>query len=181
MGPSHPSHEQLASAASALHQWILRPRVRLTVTGVALLLIGGLMMTNSVWTLPLVIVGALMVAIAWIGPRLEGRFALQWGNSGTELAFRARIRPAEVARPVLTAPVAEPPVSPDREPGRPAPAEPPEVIEGQARTVEIEVAELEALIAAAEARPDQPAESAAVQAGRLRVTHGAARRGDSAA
>jgi hypothetical protein len=172
-----PAPEHVTAAWSSFHRWIRRPRVRLTITGAALLLIGGLMMTNSVWTLPLVIVGVLMVAVAWIGPRLEGRFALQWGQNGTELAFRARIRPVEPIRPALT--VAAPP-SPDPGGDRGFPPDVPEVIEGQARTVEIEVAELEALIAAAEIRDDaHGGGEAAVRAGRLRTAHDAAGGADS--
>jgi hypothetical protein len=175
MGTSSAKH--ITAAWSSFHHWIQRPRVRLTVTGAALLLIGGLMMTNSVWTLPLVIVGVLMVAIAWIGPRLDGRFALQWGENGTEVAFRARIRPAEPVRPALAPPAPE---SPDPDPDREARPETPKVIEGQARTVEIEVAELEALIAAAETQDDKPGRGeAAVRAGRLRIAHGASGRADS--
>src|SRR5438270_12038548 len=93
--------QQLLATLQSVHEWVLRPRVRLTLIGVGLLLIGGLMLINSVWTLPLVIVGALMVAIAWVGHRLEGRFAVQWGESGTELAFRARIMAPAGTRPIL--------------------------------------------------------------------------------
>jgi hypothetical protein len=151
----------------------------LAVTGAALLLIGGLMMANSVWTLPLVIGGALMVAIAWIGPRLEGRFAVQWGGNGTELAFRARIRAPEPALPALARPSLDSSGYPDPPPARWTDPKAPEVIAGQARTVEIEVAELEALIAAADAREDDRAhDDAAVKAGRLRVAHASPRRSD---
>ena len=145
-GTHHRSTEQALAALASFHDWALRPRVRLTLIGVGLLLIGALMLTNSVWTLPLVIVGALMVAIAWVGRRLEGRFAVQWGETGTELAFRARIRAPGPRPPALLAPPLE---AADPEPGS-SPRE--DVIDGDAHTVEIEVAELEALIAAAELR-----------------------------
>jgi len=59
-----------------------------------LLVIGALIISNSVWTLPLVIGGALMVAIAWIGHRLDGRLVVEWGEAGTELAFRATVKAA---------------------------------------------------------------------------------------
>jgi hypothetical protein len=177
--PPYPAIEQLTAAASSFHRWLLQPRVRLTVAGAALLLIGALMMANSVWTLPLVIVGALMVAVAWIGSRLEGRFALQWGANGTELAFRARIRPPEPVRPALAASPPEAPESPDPPWERDAPPDSPDVIDGEARTVEIEVAELEALIAAAEiGEQERGRDGAAAQAGRLRVAHGVPRRSD---
>jgi hypothetical protein len=133
-------------------EWLSRPRVRLAVTGVALLVIGGLQLMSSVWTLPLVLVGATMVVTAWIGHRLEGRFAVEWGKTGTELAFRARIGASEEdevrSRPPLSVDAVEPADA--------------EVIEGEAHTVEIDVAELKALLAAVEqaggaVRPPEPA------------------------
>jgi hypothetical protein len=154
-GPSAeslPSHwpERVNSVARYTGQWVARPRVRLSLTGVLLLLIGGLFVTNSVWTLPLVVVGALMVVVAWIGHRLDGRFAIEWGETGTEFAFRATIKPAaaapETAAPALAGNGAP---SPDLE--SPAAGGNDDVIDGEAHTVEIDVAELRALIAAAEA------------------------------
>jgi hypothetical protein len=128
----------------------MRPRVRLTLTGVLLLLVGGLIATNTVWTLPLVIVGALMVAVAWIGHRLEGRFAIEWGETGTQLAFNATIKAPQ--------PTSDTPALAAASAGGPTAARPAElgrtqddVIEGEAHTVEINVSELKALIAAAEA------------------------------
>ena len=112
------------------------------MTGVILLLAGALVLDNSVWTLPLVLVGSLMVAVAWIGHRLEGRFAVEWGEGGTQLVFRARIRPAQTVPSALPRATSAP---------RDENAERDDVIEGEAHTIEIEVAELEALIAAAEA------------------------------
>jgi hypothetical protein len=138
----------LTTTASSLYAWLMRPRVRVTVTGALLLLI-GLIVGNTVWTLPLVIVGALMVAVAWIGRRLEGRFAVEWGEGGTELAFRATIKAAQ--------PTADAPALVAASATEPAPAHrielvagPDDVIEGEAHTVEINVTELKALIAAAE-------------------------------
>jgi hypothetical protein len=134
--------DRLAEASGQLYAWLMRPRVRVSVIGVTLLLVGGLMMTNSVWTLPLVVVGALMVAVAWIGHRLEGHFAVEWGEAGTQLAFNATVKPPQRS-----------PEAPALEPGS-ATTEPSgeaSVIEGEAHTVEINVGELKALIAAAEA------------------------------
>jgi hypothetical protein len=135
----------LRAAAVSFYEWLSRPRVRLTVTGVILLLIGGLLMTSSVWTLPLVIAGALMVVVAWIGCRLDGRFVVEWGETGTKLEFRAMIRAAEPARPALTHPSSS--AHPSVHTPEPEDAG---IIHGEAHTVEIEVAELEALIAAVE-------------------------------
>jgi hypothetical protein len=159
--------------------WLCRPRVRLTLTGAALLLVGGLVVTSSVWTLPLVIGGALMVAIAWVGHRLDGRLAVQWGETGTQLEFRAQIRPAAFALPAFAE------ASPSA--GRLAATPEPEltdadVVDGEAHTVEIEVAALKALIAAAETtEAEMPPTDASTQAARnLRVAHGGARSSEAA-
>jgi hypothetical protein len=140
----------------------MRPRVRLTLAGALLLLVGGLIATNTVWTLPLVIVGALMVAVAWIGHRLEGRFAVEWGEAGTQLAFNATIK---APHPAADAPALGPGA-----PARSTPAPPnqlalttDDVIDGEAHTVDINVGELKALIAAAEAADATKAAKAAAR------------------
>ncbi len=85
---------RLHALADAIGQWLARPPVRLALMGVLLLAIAGLFLANSFWTLPLVIVGVLMVLIAWVGSRLNGHFVVEWGESGTQVQFRARITPA---------------------------------------------------------------------------------------
>ena len=135
-------------AAKAIREWVTRPRVTLCIVGIVLAF-GGLLLTNSVWTLPLVIVGAVMVLVAWIGHRLEGRFAVEWGKTGTELAFRATVKAARPDLPMVTTSVAEPPAAAN---ATPASLED-QVIEGEAHTVEVDVGELKALIAAVESEP----------------------------
>ena len=162
--------DRLLTAWESFYEWLSRPRVRLTITGVILLLIGGLVMTSSVWTLPLVIVGALMVVIAWIGSRLDGRFAVEWGEAGTQLEFRAMIRSAQPTLPALT----RASVSSHNRDRPPEPeSEYPQIIDGEAHTVEIDVAELEALIAAVETTKAESAQAdASGQATRsFRVAH----------
>jgi hypothetical protein len=150
---------RLAELASAFHAWLMRPRVRLTVIGVTLLMVGVLITANSVWTLPLVIAGALMVAVAWVGHRLEGRFAVEWGEGGTRLAINATIKAPE---PAPEAPALDEAARDQATEIGPAPRPEPatgsaDVIEGEAHTVEINVGELKALIAAAESA-DAPAD-----------------------
>lgn len=147
---SPPWVDSLTAAAASFHAWLMRPRVRLTLTGVLLLLIGVLIATNTVWTLPLVIVGALMVAVAWVGHRLEGRFAVEWGEAGTQLAFKATIK---AAQPTTETPALGPAATAGSAPARriELARSSDDVIEGEAHTVEINVTELKALIAAAEA------------------------------
>lgn len=148
--------ETVAPYLSAL---LARPSARLIATGVALLLIGGLLTPNSVWTLPVVIIGAVMVAIGWVGRRLDGRFCVEWGQAGTELEFRARIASSPHQRSTL----AQPSSSTE---GMPAPA----TIDSTAHTVELELAELEALIGAAETPAAPTASVRAVQKLRLAQT-----------
>ncbi len=141
------------AAGRAAAQWLAQPQPRTALVGVVLLLTGAVIADGSVWTLPLVIVGTVMIVVAWIGRRLGGHVGLTWGEHGAEIAVRARISPAfaseATARPAIAAHEA---VVPDARP------EPDDVIEGQAHTVEIDVEELKALIAAAEAadRPQTP-------------------------
>jgi hypothetical protein len=140
---SSPWLDRPARAAHWLGRELGRPRVRLGVLGGVSVLLGMVFVTSSVWTLPLVIAGAVMLVVAWVGSRLDGRLAIEWGEAGTRLEFRAQIKAPEPAVPgVALARVDE--VEPE-----PSDAE---VVDGEAHTVEIEVAELEALIAAVEAR-----------------------------
>jgi hypothetical protein len=175
--PQEPSlwPARIKAATTLSYEFVMRPRVRLSVTGAILLLIGTLLATNSVWTLPLVIVGALMIVIAWIGHRLEGRFAVEWGEAGTQLALRATVKPARAMdeaaprRGALDAPSPWPAQSRSQAQSQSQPqSQPPErpereqVIDGEAHTVEIDATELKALIDAVEsigagAAPDPPA------------------------
>jgi hypothetical protein len=143
-----PSVDTLRALTADVYRWLLRPRVRLTVTGLALLISGAAFFTSSVWTLPFVIAGTVMVAIAWLGSRLEGHFTVEFGSEGTQFHCGARIKP----HPALAAPPLRPAVTAAHAvvaaPKSVAVPEA-EVVEGSAHTVEIEVAELEALIAAA--------------------------------
>ncbi len=136
-----PWPDRLQAVAEWVGDHLNRPRVRLCVIGLVLLLLGALVFTSSMWTLPLIIAGAVMVLIAWIGSRLDGRFAVEWGEGGTQLELRAQIKAPKPERPALARTV---PVAPGFEP------EDAEVVEGEAHTVEIDLAELKALIAAAE-------------------------------
>ncbi|MDQ6806006.1 MAG: hypothetical protein M3065_13810 [Actinomycetota bacterium] len=176
---SAPWPDWLRDAAVSLCRWLTRPRVRLTVIGAVLLLVGALFVTSSVWTLPLVIAGALMVVVAWVGHRLDGRLAVEWGETGAQFEFRAQIRAPEHAHPALAhVPARAHSLDPASEPE----PEDAEVVEGEAHTVEIEVAELKALIAAAETAEAEAAQSeVSAQATRiLRVAHGSSRSSDTA-
>jgi hypothetical protein len=145
---------QAERLSKAFYEWVRRPRVTLCLAGI-LLAFGGLLMTNSVWTLPLVIIGAVMVVVAWVGHRLEGRVAVEWGQSGTELAIRATVKPA---RHVPNTAIA---ASDTPQPALPTGDQHDEVIEGEAHTVEVDLAQLKALIAAAQTTDGNGAQAGA--------------------
>lgn len=112
---------------------LARPRVRLVVIGAVLLLLGATVVTDGVWTLPLLIAGALMIVVAWVGARLDGQFLVEWGENGTGLEFRARIKAPQ--QQALAAPVPDVAIEED-----------PDVVEGHADTIEIDVEELRSLV-----------------------------------
>jgi hypothetical protein len=147
---------RLSTFAGWLGGHLSSARTRLCVIGIILLLAGVLWITNSVWTLPLIVVGIVMVVIAWVGSRLDGRFAVEWGKGGTQVEFRAQIKPPPpVAHPVRLSPipsaVPSAQLSQVRTQAR-SELDSDDVIEGEGHTVEIDVAELKTLIRAAEAR-----------------------------
>lgn len=146
----HPDSAAWQRGLAAVGAWFSgqlgRPRTRLAVIGAILLLVALLGVFSSVWTLPLVIVGAAMVLIAWIGARLNGRFAIEWGETGTQLEFRAQIKAPAVLPVVVVDPVPAVRIPTLAE------LDDPNVIEGEGHTVEIDVTELKALIVAAEAQ-----------------------------
>lgn len=150
----NPWHERLSDATSRLGAQLRSPRTRLCLVGVILLLAGVLRVISSVWTLPLIIVGIVMVVIAWVGSRLDGRFAVEWGKGGTQVEFRAQIKPPPpVAHPVRLSPIPSAQTQQLRTPGATrSELANSDVIEGEGHTVEIDVAELKTLIRAAEAR-----------------------------
>ncbi len=81
-----------------------------------------MLVPNSVWTLPLVIVGALMVLVAWIGSRLAGHVLVKWGETGARVDLHAEVISARhrqgqrQRRPVIAAvpePLSRPSVTQD--------------------------------------------------------------------
>lgn len=150
--------DHIGTAMSRVGTALARPPVRLAATGILLLLVAIVLVPSSVWTLPLVIVGALMVLVAWIGSRLRGHALVEWGEAGARVDFHAQVASPRHRQ-------ASPPAQP-----RPFIAAVPErdesgVIDGEAHTVEIDLGELKALIAAAESEAPS---AASPPRGRLR-------------
>ena len=128
------------------HQ-LMRPRARTFVVGVVLILIAALFVGHSFWTAPLVIIGVVMIIVAWVGSRLEGRFAIEWSELGTGFEMHARFKSAN-ARPQLAGPGAPAPEAPHV--AKRSVDDDDDVIEGEAHTMEIPAEELRALVAALE-------------------------------
>jgi hypothetical protein len=127
-----------------------RSRVRTFVVGVALILVVALFVGHSFWTAPLVIIGVLMIIVAWVGSRLEGRFAIEWSEFGTGFEMHARFKSSNVPAPQLDsapAPVSGPKLGQGH---AQAEEDDHDVIDGEAHTMEIPVEELRALVAALE-------------------------------
>jgi hypothetical protein len=93
--PAEPSRrrwlDDIETAVSRLGTALARPPVRLAATGALLLVIAIVLVPGSVWTLPLVIAGTLMVLVAWIGSRLRGHVLLEWGETGARVDFHAEV------------------------------------------------------------------------------------------
>jgi hypothetical protein len=145
--PSKPRHSpwsaRTAATAGAAQRAFSRSKVRLTLLGGVLLLLAAFVVTGSAWTAPLAIVGILTLIVAWFGSRLDGRLVLEWGDSGAIFEFKANINaPEHPKQRVQSLSIARPltPVSDDAA-----------LIETTGTTVEIDIAELKALIARAEA------------------------------
>ena len=123
-----------------------RRGLRVGALGAALIVVAALLGADSALTIPLIIVGSSMAVIGSLGPRLSGRIEMDWGASGMSLDLKAEIAPPGTTAVADSGGLVG--VVPELQGGRNAEAE---VIESTGETIEIEVAELEALMEAAEA------------------------------
>jgi hypothetical protein len=153
--PAPRSHERtlaLLNALERLAKWVvtslMRPKVRLVAVGTILIVIGVFFIDHSVWTFPLVVVGVVMIMVAWVGSRLEGRFGIEWNEDGAgfEMQARFKARAHALPAPAVSSSHAGPPAATNFS----ATGVDDTVIEGEAHTIEIDVEELRALVEAAE-------------------------------
>lgn len=128
-----------------------RRGLRTALLGGLLVVIALILGMNSALTTPFVIAGFLLVAIGSLGPRLSGRMAVEFGASGTVIEMRTEITPPGTVASEHNRTLPLPVAVEDTED---------EVIEGTGETIEIELAELEALLDAA-GRPNTPSETPA--------------------
>ena len=126
-----------------------RRGLRLTLAGLALLVLAVYLGGGSALTVPLFIVGGMLIAGGLLGPRLSGRLVVEWGPQGTTIDFHTDVASAPQVE-------AAPPPAPALE----RPAGPPQVLEGRGETIEIEVAQLEALMTSARPEAEPPAAQA---------------------
>ena len=120
-----------------------QPRVRTVVIGAALIIVGALIVGHSFWTFPLIAVGVVLILVAWVGSRLEGRLLIEWGDSGAGVEMSARVKSAAARTDATVA-------LPSSEGSGVSGAG--EVIDGEAHTMELNPAELRAILAAVDAQ-----------------------------
>ena len=131
---------------SALGDLWNRRGVEATLGGVIALAAAIWLGGGSALTVPLVVLGVVLLLVGILGRRLRGRIALEWGPSGASFDFTAAIAPP--GRTVV-------PDAPSRAAAIAAPpAEEPEdaeVVESTGETIEFDVSALRALLAAHDA------------------------------
>lgn len=147
-----------------------RRGLRVALAGAVLLLVALQLGTDSALSVPLLVVGLVMVIAGSMGPRLRGRFSLEFGPEGTTIEVQTHIAaPGKVAQPAPALPAGRPRIAlvhsapaaveaPDAAPqpaasiGPATDAEPePQdalVVEGHGETIEMDVEQLRALLAA---------------------------------
>lgn len=106
----------------------------MAAAGLALVLFALYVESGSAISLPLLIGGGLLIVHGLFGRRVSGSLELSWGEEGTRLTLDARVAPP--SRRIEPAALAA-----GSDPG-PAP----ELVEGSAETMEIEVARLKELL-----------------------------------
>jgi hypothetical protein len=157
--PPHGEHrdEVRITLAEALHELarpltrlgnalVERAGLRLALIGVALVIAAFELGAGSALSVPLLVVGLVMLVVGALGSRLRGRFAVDFGPGGAVIEARA-----EIAPPRRTAPVTSPPTKPRITLVTPTASDqsgPDDVIEGHGETIEMDVAQLKRLLAA---------------------------------
>ncbi len=111
-----------------------RRGLRAALLGAFLVVLGAYLGGGSALTVPLFVVGLVLIFLGALGPRLSGRLHVEWGADGAKLDLHTEVAaPGAAARAELSA----------------GATKEPKVIESTGETVEIELAELQALVEAA--------------------------------
>ena len=142
--PQHSSETMRQLSRGLAHAWRelnARRGLRVGLLGAFLVILGAYLGGGSALTAPLLVAGLVLIFLGALGPRLSGRLHVEWGAHGASIDLRTE--------------VAAPGVHPRPELPAAAPAEP-KVIESSGETVEIELAELQALVDAAGGAAPEP-------------------------
>ncbi len=125
-----------ASVHAAGGAIVSRRGMGLAVAGGFLVALAWVGERDSAWGVPTLVVGALMIGLGLLGPRLSGSMALRWGEDGAFFQLTSTVAPPGRRHPApeLTDP------EPD-EPPRELPDKliPPTEIEGAAETIDFKV------------------------------------------
>lgn len=138
-----------------------RRGLRTALVGIALIITALILGGDSALTVPLLVLGTVLVILGVMGPRLSGHFSVEFGSDGTRIDLRTDIAAPGTVAPSIRGELreAERDVEALSERVRDA-----EVVEGQGETIEIDVSELRSLMAEARtqaakstgSRPDDP-------------------------
>lgn len=108
-GQSNPNHKfesgsLRSSTVAGMRALLDRDGLRSTVLGLALTGIALALGTGSVLSGALLVVGVVMLIVGLLGPRLQGRFAVEFGPSGASIEIQTHM--ASVGSRRLAAPLA---------------------------------------------------------------------------
>ncbi len=82
-----------ARTSTALHALLERRGLRPTVFGVALAVLAGALGVSSALSISLLIAGLLFLLVGLMGPRLQGRFAVEFGPDGASIEMQLDMAP----------------------------------------------------------------------------------------
>lgn len=82
----------VSSGTGALIERLIENRgFRVAVIGVAFVIAGLQLGVDSAWTVPVFIIGAILICAGVLGTRLSGRLAIEWGAEGASFEMRAKV------------------------------------------------------------------------------------------
>lgn len=139
-------HELVRPVARCGHALIERPGLRLAVIGAGLVAAAFELGSGSALSVPLLVVGLVMLVVGVLGSRLRGRFVLDFGPGGMVIEARAEVAPPPQATLALPPKPRITLVTPT--PDEPSVYDEDDVIEGHGETIEMDVAQLRRLLAA---------------------------------
>jgi len=103
-GPEPDQEDKLGSSVRASvvtggRALLERRGLRPTVLGVALAILGLVLGASSLLSVSLLVLGLVMLIVGLMGPRLQGRFAVEFGPNGATIEIQTHMAPPRPARP----------------------------------------------------------------------------------